>query len=67
LLAIAEPDLLLFLQGELLRAKAGAFVAAIAHGLVTAEATGAPPVVSGFEFDGAGFVVVHFGESFHDG
>jgi hypothetical protein len=24
-------------------------------------------VVSGFEFDGAGFVVVHFGESFHDG
>jgi hypothetical protein len=24
-------------------------------------------VVSGFEFDGAGLVVVNFGEGFHDG
>ena len=67
LLAVAEPDLLFLLQGELLRPEAGAFVAAITHRLVAAESAGAPPVISGFEFDGAGLVVVNFGEGVHDG
>jgi hypothetical protein len=66
LLAVAQPDLLCLRQGKLLRAKTGALVAAIAVGLVTAEATGTPPVVSGWEFDGDGLLIVNFGEIFHD-
>ena len=49
-LAVAEPDFLLFCQSEFLGAEACAFVIPITHGLVTAQSTGAPPVISGFEF-----------------
>ncbi len=48
--AVAKPDFLLFRQGEFLGAKACAFVISVTHGLVTAQSTGAPPVISGFEF-----------------
>ena len=65
LLAVAEPDLLRLRQVELLRAKTGALVAAIAVRLVTAQATGTPPVVSGWEFDGDGLFIKDFGEIFH--
>ena len=49
-LAVAEPDFLLFCQGEFLGTKACAFVIPVAHGLVAAQSTGAPPMVSGFKF-----------------
>lgn len=49
-LAVAEPDFLLFCQGEFLGTKACAFVIPVAHGLVAAQSAGAPPMVSGFKF-----------------
>lgn len=64
--AVAQPDLLFFSDRELLRAKAGPLVSAITHRLMAAHAAGAPPVIAGFEFESDGFVVVHFGESFHE-
>ena len=65
LLAVAEPDFLRFRQRELLRAEARAFVAAVAARLMAAQAAGAPPVVSGRQFNGDGLLVVDFGEVFH--
>ena len=65
MLAIAEPDLLRLGQGELLRAEAAAFVAAIAARLMTTQAAGTPPVVSSGQFNGDGLLVVDFGEVFH--
>jgi hypothetical protein len=64
-LAVAEPDLLLLGQRELLRAKAGAFVAAIAHRLVARESARAPEVISGLEFNCNGLLVVDFWEVAH--
>jgi hypothetical protein len=34
---------------------------------MTAEAAGAPPVVSSGQFDGDGLFLVNFGERFHGG
>jgi len=64
-LAVAQPDFLGLGQVELLRAESAAFVAAVAHGLVAAQAAGAPPMVSGWQFDGDGLFFVNFGEGFH--
>ena len=66
LFAVAQPDLLRLRQVELLRAKTGALVTAIAVGLVPTQAAGTPPVVSGWEFDGDGLFIKDFGEIFHD-
>lgn len=65
MLAVAEPDLLFLGQGELFRAEAGALVRTVTHGLVTAKAAGAPPMVTGFKFQGAGLFVVNFGNGIH--
>jgi hypothetical protein len=64
-LAVAEPDLLGFGEIELLRAETAAFVAAIAHGLMTAQTAGAPPVIAGREFNSNGLFFVNFGKIFH--
>jgi hypothetical protein len=64
-LAIAEPDLLLLGQRELLRAKAGALVAAVAHRLMARESARAPEVISGLEFNCNGLLVVDFWEVAH--
>ena len=45
-LAVTEPDFFCLRQIELLRAHSAAFVVAIAQGLVAAQTTGTPPVVS---------------------
>lgn len=47
-LAVAQPNLLFFRQRKLLRAKAGTLVGTIAQRLVSAQATGTPPVITGF-------------------
>jgi hypothetical protein len=65
LFAIAEPDFLCFGQGEFLWTESGALVGAITVWLMTAEAAGAPPVVSGWEFNGHGLLVVNLWERFH--
>jgi hypothetical protein len=64
-LAVTQPDLLRLGQVELLRPQAAAFVAAIAHGLVPAQTTGAPPVVARRQVNGDGLFIVNFGEIFH--
>lgn len=53
-LAVAEPDFFILGQGELQRAFTCAFVSTVAHGLMTAEAAGAPPMIASFEFYGNG-------------
>lgn len=65
MLAVAEPDLLLLGQGELFGADAGALVRAVTHGLVTAKAAGAPPMVTGFKFQRARLFFVNFGKGIH--
>lgn len=50
-LAVTKPDFLVLGEGEFHRRFAGAFVAAVTHGLMTAESAGAPPVVASFEFE----------------
>ena len=65
-LAVAEPDLLFLVEGEFFRAEAGAFVGAVTQGLVAAVSTGAPPVVSCFEFEGDGFGIVDVGRGRHE-
>ena len=60
-LAVAQPDLLFLRQRELFRPKAGALVIAIAERLMAAQATGTPPVVTRFKFQGAGLFIVNFG------
>lgn len=65
MLAVAQPDFPRLRQGELRRAKASAFMRTIAHRLVAAVSAGAPPVVSSFQFQGAGFCFVDFRG--HDG
>mgnify|MGYP003408693860 FL=1 len=52
--AAAQPNSLIFSQREFLRRELAAFVAAVAERLVFRLATGAPPVISGFEFLGVG-------------
>ena len=64
-LAVAQPDLLGLREGEFLRPKSSALVAAIAVRLVPAQATCTPPVVSGRKFDTDGLFVVNFGKCFH--
>lgn len=46
LLAVAQPDLLGLGQIEFLWAQSTAFVAAVAHRLMSAQTAGAPPMVS---------------------
>ena len=67
MLAIAEPDLLLFSQGKFFGAQAGALVAAIAHRLLTRKPTGTPEVVSSFEFKANRGLIVDFGKVAHTG
>ena len=67
MLAVAEPDFLLFCQREFFWTEAGAFMRAVAHGLMTGKAAGAPPVVSGFEFNGDGFTRGNFWKVRHGG
>jgi len=65
LLAVAQPNLLLFRESKFLWAKARTFVSAITHGLMTAKTTGTPPVITSFQFEADGFCIEDFGESFH--
>jgi len=65
LLAVAQPDLLRLGQIELLWAQSAAFVAAVAHRLMSAQAAGAPPVVTSGQFNSDGLFLVNFGEIFH--
>jgi hypothetical protein len=65
LLAVAQPNLLLFRECEFLWAKACAFVGTITHGLMTAKTAGTPPVITSFEFEADRFCIEDFGESFH--
>jgi hypothetical protein len=67
LLAVAQPDLLGLRQIELLRAKTGAFMAAVAVWLMAAQAAGTPPVVSSRQFNSDGLFLVDFGKIFHVG
>lgn len=64
-LAIAEPDLFPFLKGELLWTHPGTFVAAVTEWLVTGKTAGAPEMIAGGKFNGAGFGIVDFGEIAH--
>ena len=64
-LAVAQPDLIRLGQVEFLRAKAAAFVAAITHRLMSAQAAGAPPVVTSRKFDTDGLFLIDFGKCFH--
>jgi hypothetical protein len=66
-LAVAEPHFLGLREGELLGSQAGAFVGAVTHGLVTAETTCTPPMVSSFKFHGVGLGVENLGQGFHGG
>lgn len=65
MLAVAQPDFLLFGQGEFLGAKASAFVIPITHGLVTTQSAGAPPVISSFKFKSDRFCFKDFREVAH--
>ena len=51
MLAVAEGDLLGFLDGDFLRREAGALVAAIAERLVGGSPAGTPPVIAGLEIE----------------
>ncbi len=64
-LAVAQPDLFLLFQGKLFRTKPCALVIAITHWLMTTQTTGAPPVVTGFEFETYRLGFKNFGEIFH--
>jgi hypothetical protein len=50
--AVTEPDFFVLGQGKLQWPLPSAFVGTITEGLMSAETTGAPPVVSSFEFYG---------------
>jgi hypothetical protein len=65
-LAVAQPDFLLLSQSEFLGTKPGTFVVAITHRLMTAQTTGTPPVITGFEFECNRLGFKDFGEIFHD-
>lgn len=65
LLALAEPDLLFLRQRELAGLDASSFVAAITKRCMAAQATGAPPVHPGFQFQGDWLGVANFREAFH--
>ena len=60
-LAIAEPNLLLFGQGEFPRPQTSTFMTAIAQGLLTGKSAGAPEMVPGVKFHGNGCFIVYFG------
>lgn len=64
-LAIAEPNLLLFGQGEFPRPQTSTFMTAIAHGLLAGKSAGAPEVVPGIEFHSNGCFIIYFGKVTH--
>ena len=59
-LAVAKGDLFLFLDRYLLRRKASSLMATVAERLLGRQSTGAPEVISGFEFKNGGFRISNF-------